>query len=161
MNEGQIFERLRSPMHRRLVDTLFTEAMLMADEARGYFEEEGRIEREALPPALRVCFSCESLKVTTRLMHVIAWLLTRRAVDAGELTAAEAMHSSRRLGEAPVTDAEILVRLPRRARLLTMASAALYDRALLQDAALARAAASADAIPSPVHSMQAMLASAL
>jgi regulator of CtrA degradation len=63
----------------RLVDSLYVEAMLLADEVRAYFDEGGREEREALPPLLKVSFSCESLKVTTRLMHVIAWLLTQRA----------------------------------------------------------------------------------
>ncbi|WP_342454590.1 DUF1465 family protein [Sphingomonas sp. H160509] len=72
-------------MQRRLIDALYSEAMLLADEARTYFDEAGRVEREALDPLIRVSFSCESLKVTTRLMHVIAWLLTQRAVQAGEL----------------------------------------------------------------------------
>ncbi|MBE7186568.1 MAG: DUF1465 family protein, partial [Methylobacterium mesophilicum] len=85
-------------IHRRLIDSLYTEAMVLADEARHYFDEDGRREREALDPLVRVGFSCESLKVTTRLMHVIAWLLTRRAVEAGELTAEAALHPSRRLG---------------------------------------------------------------
>ena len=63
-------------IHRHLIDALYIEAMLLADEARSYFDEVGRAEREMLDPLVRVGFSCESLKVTTRLMHVIAWLLT-------------------------------------------------------------------------------------
>ena len=59
--------------------------MLLADEARSYFEGRARVDRDALDPWMRVGFSCESLKVTTRLMHVIAWLLARRAVAEGEL----------------------------------------------------------------------------
>ena len=69
-------------VHRRLIDSLYTEAMLLADEARGYFDEVGREQRDMLGAMDRVVFSCESLKVTTRLMHVIAWLLTQRAVAA-------------------------------------------------------------------------------
>ena len=39
--------------------------IMLADEARSYFDEAGRLEREALDPLIRVGFSCESLKVTT------------------------------------------------------------------------------------------------
>ncbi|MBX9815950.1 MAG: DUF1465 family protein, partial [Sphingomonas sp.] len=45
-------------IHPRLVSQLYTEAMLLADEARGYFDEGGRAEREALEPMARVAFSC-------------------------------------------------------------------------------------------------------
>ena len=34
----------------RLLDALYTEAMLLADEARAYFDEAGREERDALEP---------------------------------------------------------------------------------------------------------------
>ena len=40
-----------------------------------------------LEPFARVGFACESLKVTTRIMHIVAWLLTQRAVESGELHA--------------------------------------------------------------------------
>ncbi|WP_174280580.1 DUF1465 family protein, partial [Sphingomonas bacterium] len=80
-----------SHLHRRLIDALHMEALLLADEARDYFDEVGRAERDRLAPLARIGFSCESLKVTTRLMHVIAWLLTQRAVQAGELRATDAL----------------------------------------------------------------------
>ncbi|MBA3730170.1 MAG: DUF1465 family protein, partial [Sphingomonas sp.] len=64
----------------RLIDSLYTEAMLLADEARAYFDQAGRDERLTLEPFARVGFACESLKVTTRIMHIAAWLLTQRAV---------------------------------------------------------------------------------
>jgi regulator of CtrA degradation len=60
----------------RLIDSLYTEAMLLADEARSYFDDAGRDERSTLEPFARVGFACESLKVTTRIMHIVAWLLT-------------------------------------------------------------------------------------
>jgi regulator of CtrA degradation len=143
-----------SRLHRRLVDSLHVEAMLLADEARSYFDEAGRAEREALDPLDRVNFSCESLKVTTRLMHVIAWLLTQRAVDAGELRPRDALHPSRRLGEAPVSDAGAVAVLPARARLLIEASADLHRRVARLDAAQEEQVAD-----SPVHSLHQRLAS--
>jgi regulator of CtrA degradation len=112
----------------RLVDSLYVEAMVLADEVRGYFDESGRIEREALPPLQRVAFSCESLKVTTRLMHVIAWLLTRRAVEHGEISADQARVPARRLGLAADSDGETLAMLPETARALVEASRDLYAR---------------------------------
>lgn len=117
-----------SRLTTRLVDSLYIEAMVLADEVRAYFDEPGRAERDALPPAERVSFSCESLKVTTRLMHVIAWLLTRRAVEAGELTPAQAREPARRLGTAQDSDPVVLACLPLTARMLIAASRDLYDR---------------------------------
>ena len=69
----------------RLIDSLYTEAMLLADEARSYFDDAGREERSTLEPFARVGFACESLKVTTRIMHIVAWLLTQRAIELGEI----------------------------------------------------------------------------
>jgi regulator of CtrA degradation len=112
----------------RLIDGLYTEAMLLADEVRAYFDEVGRDARDTLDPMDRVLFSCESLKVTTRLMHVIAWLLTQRAVEVGELSADGAREPSRRLGGAVPSDAATLARLPVEAQRFVAASVALHTR---------------------------------
>ena len=138
----------------RLVGSLYTEAMVLADEARAYFDRFGRDERDGLDPVLRVGFSCESLKVTTRLMHVIAWLLTQRAVDAGELRPRDALDPSRRLGEAPVSDFASVRPLPVRAQTLIEASADLHRRVARLDAAQGSASPPASA----VRSMQERLA---
>ena len=102
----------------RLIESLYTEAMLLADEARTYFDEAGREERGTLDPFVRVGFACESLKVTTRIMHIVAWLLTQRAVESGELSRRQAAAPSRRLGEEPESDDSLLPRLPEQARAL-------------------------------------------
>ena len=120
---------------RRLIDSLYTEAMLLADEARDYFDESGRADRDALAPLTRVAFSCESLKITTRLMHVIAWLLTQRAVMAGELSMRDALDGSRRLGDAPTSEGTTVDTLPPRARSLVAASSRLHARVAQLDAA--------------------------
>jgi len=120
----------------RLIDGLYTEAMLLADEVRAYFDDVGRDARDLLDPIERVLFSCESLKVTTRLMHVIAWLLTQRAVEVGELTAAGARESSRRLGGAVESDVDTLNRLPPEARRFVDASIALHSRVARLEAGL-------------------------
>ncbi|THD36712.1 MAG: DUF1465 family protein [Sphingomonas sp.] len=143
-------------IHRRLIDSLYVEAMVLADEARGYFDQGARIEREALDPLGRVTFSCESLKVTTRLMHIIAWLLTQRAVDAGELSVRDALDPARRLGEAPVTDDAVLAQMPADAQALIASSIDLYRRvARLDDSQM-----EPQPSDSPVQYMQARLAMA-
>jgi regulator of CtrA degradation len=151
---GMIPRPYDARLHRHLIDSLYVEAMLLADEARAYFDEAGRAEREALDPLIRVSFSCESLKVTTRLMHVIAWLLTQRAVAAGELRAREALDPARRLGNAPATEPALLAILPPRARSLIDSSTDLHRRVARLDTAQDMPAPN----DSPVLSMQRRLA---
>jgi len=129
-------EKATSAIHRRLVDSLYVEAMLLADEARAYFDVVGRAERDSLEALSRVTFSCESLKVTTRLMHIIAWLLTQRAVQAGELTPGDALSPSRRLGDAPESDRETLDAMPPQARSIITTSVELHRRVARLDASL-------------------------
>ncbi|WP_343519216.1 DUF1465 family protein [Sphingomonas sp.] len=121
-------DKATAQIHQRLIDSLYTEAMLLADEARAYFDEMGRDERDTLDAMTRVVFSCESLKVTTRLMHVIAWLLTQRAVNAGEIALGDALDPSRRLGTAPETDRASFDAMPLAAQGLIAASQDLYRR---------------------------------
>ena len=65
--------------------------MLLADEARVLFRRRrAATSAQTLEPFARVGFACESLKVTTRIMHIVAWLLTQRAVETGEIPAATA-----------------------------------------------------------------------
>lgn len=150
MQCGMIDTPLHPRLQRRLLDALYTDAMLLADEARHYVDLESRDESERLAPIDRVLLSCESLRVTTRLMHVLAWLLLRRAVDNGELAPAEALAPSRRLGPATMIDSDTLARLPERARWLTEASEALYRRAAILDEGYA----AAHVPDSPARAMQ-------
>ena len=112
----------------RLIDSLYTEAMLLADEARAYFDEAGRDDRQTLEPFARVGFACESLKVTTRIMHIVAWLLTQRAVESGELNAVAGRRPERRLGHASDSDPLVIGELPPATRRLVTSSTDLYAR---------------------------------
>lgn len=124
MDDGPREIRLRG----RLVNSLYTEAMILADEARAYFDHAGRQHRDTLDPVRRVTLSCESLKITTRLMHVLAWLLTERAIEVGQIGEDEAAANGRRLGEAASTDAETMDGLPDQAIALIESSLDLYGR---------------------------------
>jgi regulator of CtrA degradation len=134
---------------RRLIDGLYVETMLLADEARSYFDSTGRVARDALDPLDRVVFSCESLKVTTRLMHVIAWLLTQRALDAGEIAADAVLHPSRRLGVPVLSDEATVTKLPDEAQVLVASSIDLYRRVERLDDGLDEV----EPAPSPARSL--------
>ena len=105
-------------MTEKLVDTLYMESMVLADEARSYFDQFGRDARVDMTALQRVSFSCESLKVTTRLMHSIAWLLSRRARQA----TANPLAAAARSDEATVSS------LPEEAQHLIRSSEDLYQR---------------------------------
>nr|WP_315457541.1 DUF1465 family protein [uncultured Sphingorhabdus sp.] len=119
-------DHARLELTPRLLDSLYTEAMLLADEARACFDRSqtpGHLSTE-----LSVAFSCESLKVTTRLMHSIAWLLNQKAVRAGELSEADAYNDVSDLGYAPASDGPLVLRFPLEAQALIAASEDLYYR---------------------------------
>jgi regulator of CtrA degradation len=110
----------------KLVDSLYTEAMLLADEARAYFDRDQMAGN--LSPEISVAFSCESLKVTTRLMHSIAWLLNQKALRAGEISETDAYSDMRELGYSPASDELQTARFPEEAQALIAASEDLYFR---------------------------------
>ena len=112
----------------RLIDSLYTEAMVLADEARAYFDDAGRDERQTLEAFARVGFACESLKVTTRIMHIVAWLLTQKAVETGEIGMAGGKRPERRVGHANGSDPLVIGQLPPAAQKLVLSSVDLYAR---------------------------------
>jgi regulator of CtrA degradation len=128
MNESEEERGQEARITPRLVDSLYTEAMLLADEARAYFDESGRDARQTLDPFARVGFACESLKVTTRIMHIVAWLLTQKAVETGEIRSADGRRPERRLGHANESDEAVVRQLPESAQRLINSSADLYSR---------------------------------
>lgn len=104
---------------RRSLETLYTEALLLSDETRAYFDGEGRAARERLPPFDRVQFACEALKATTRTLQVIAWLASSRAASA-DIPA---------FPPASASTPEVLGCLPFDARRLILAGIELHERA--------------------------------
>jgi regulator of CtrA degradation len=124
----------QSKITAKVIDALYVEAMVLADDARAYFDTFCREERDELGPVLRVAFSCESLKVTTRLMHVIAWLLGQRS----QFAKAPGLNppGARSLGGPTETDTVLLANLPEGARTRIEASLDLYARVARLDAEL-------------------------
>lgn len=67
-----------------IIDALYCEALVLADEVRLAFDLVPR--RSGEEDLVRIALSVEGLRTTTRMMHVLAWLLNQRAYYAGELS---------------------------------------------------------------------------
>ena len=68
----------------------YDETMALLIEARNYIAYHDAAEHRKLPPQVRLQISYESMRVTSRLTQVMAWLLAQKAVHAGEMTKAQA-----------------------------------------------------------------------
>ncbi|PZT90523.1 MAG: DUF1465 domain-containing protein [Citromicrobium sp.] len=79
-----------STLTRQVVETLYADALMLSDEARAIFDLRRRDARPGeYADAELLALSVEGLRTTTRIMHVLAWLLNRRAWFSGELTQAQ------------------------------------------------------------------------
>src|SRR5688572_12440183 len=106
----------------RIVEALYGETLVLADELRLRFGGEFRAEGDA---ARQVALSCEGLRATTRTMHCLAWLLNHRAFFAGEISEFQL----RRHGRLPAAVASgDLTRLPEDAARLVRLSERLFVR---------------------------------
>ena len=140
------------PVHRAQVENLYVEAMLLADEAHAAFAAMRDPGGDGL---LQVGLTCESLKTTARLMHIIAWLLHRRAMIAGD-PGAGPEDSAARIGDPVAADWEICDRFDPTPRRIVAASERLFERVAALEANWA-----APAPPPPVQAMLARIAARL
>lgn len=112
-------------------DRTYEEAFCLLEEARDYLADRQRREAEALAPGVQLMASCETMRLTTRLVQIMAWLLVQRAVHAGEIDAEEADRPERRLGGGEICVGPApwdATGLPRRLQVLLDRSQALYTR---------------------------------
>ena len=92
----------------RIIEGLYCEALVLADEVRAAFDLSGRIDESAENSDLaRLASSCEALRTTTRMMHALAWLLNHRAHFAGELSEFQ-LRRYGKLADTPGADPERL-----------------------------------------------------
>lgn len=95
-----------------IVDTLYSEALELADEVRSAFDLSGRLTLASEDEDLaRIALSCEALRTTTRMMHAIAWLLNQRAFLSGELSEFQLRRHGRLAPEKLASSDEHLARL--------------------------------------------------
>ncbi|HYG90857.1 MAG TPA: DUF1465 family protein [Azospirillum sp.] len=64
----------------------YDETMSLLVEARNYIAYYEAGDHHKLPPHVRLQISYESMRVTSRLTQVMAWLLAQKAVHAGEIS---------------------------------------------------------------------------
>src|SRR5262249_31497053 len=82
----------------RFLERIYDEAKALLIEARDYVQMLGPVDRAAMAPIDNLRCISEGLRLTTRLTEVMAWSLTQKAVQAGEITRDEAVLPNRRLG---------------------------------------------------------------
>lgn len=112
----------------RIVEGLYSEALVLSDEVRMTFTLSGRIE--ALVDGqeeARVALSCEALRATTRMMHSLAWLLNHRAFFKGELTEFQLQRYGK-LADSPESDPDRLALLDAETRNLIRATEQFHAR---------------------------------
>lgn len=132
---------------------LYREALALTEAAAAYHEGmvaagDAGAALLGLTPKQQLAVTTESLRLTVRLMQVMAWLMVQRAVAAGEISLAEARTPERRLGGrepglAPIES----VLLPATLNRLIAASHGLYRRVARLEDRLFRP----DAAENPVH----------
>lgn len=114
----------------RIIEALYTEALLLSDEVRAVFTLTGQ-EPQAPATAAdedgQVALSCEALRTTTRMMHGLAWLLNHRAHFAGELSEFQ-LRRHGRLADFPTSDPARLARIEPDVRKLIVATERFHAR---------------------------------
>ena len=120
-----------------IIETLYGEALSLAEDARDAFEQSGALGK-GLPSSgptagpnadeARIALSCEALRTTTRMMHALAWLLNHRAFFAGELSEFQLRRHGRLPNAQPVSNAAQLALLDLLAVQVVQQSTAFYAR---------------------------------
>jgi regulator of CtrA degradation len=125
-------------------DRTMMETMALLAESRRYLIDRAETENKTRPVDQGLISSMETMRLVARLTQVLAWLLTHRAVHAGELTLWEATRPDRRLGGHTLcsrSNGEDDPKLPEELRRLLQRSLSLYQRISRLDQQTARAAA--------------------
>ncbi len=111
----------------RIVEGLYSEALILSDEVRLTFALSGRLETMAAEDEARIALSCEALRTTTRMMHSVAWLLNHRAFFNGELSEFQ-LHRYGRLVDFPESEPDRLMLLDLPTRDLIRATERFHAR---------------------------------
>jgi len=115
-------------VRRQVVEELYEETLLLADEARMVFDLRSRDNGESAADPVRIALSIEGLRTTTRLMNLLAWLLNQRAFFAGELSDGQIRRCGR-LSSDRRSDPVQMAQLMPATRALIRESERLYARA--------------------------------
>ncbi len=69
-----------------IIEALYCQALVLADDVRAAFDLAPARNCGEDADLVQLALSCEGLRTTTRVMHVLAWLLNHRAYFAGDLS---------------------------------------------------------------------------
>lgn len=146
-----------TPLTAQIVEGLYAEALVLADEARAAFDASTPQSLEHATKPASVALSIEGLRTTTRIMHILAWLLNQRAFMAGELNERQLrLHGA--LPPDRAADQEQIALLDEATRSLIAESERLHARiARLDDQ---QRLDQGSAAPAPVHALHRKLRSA-
>jgi regulator of CtrA degradation len=120
-------------------DAIFKQGMALVERTASYLDGTGRKEAKALKAPLTLVYATESMRLTTRLLELASWLLIRRAVKDGEISAEEAALKRERVKLQPLgrpSHVKGYAELPAGLRDLIDASFSLNDRIVQLDRAL-------------------------
>ena len=119
-----------------IIETLYGEALDLADAARAAFDLSGRLDEVGRGGELaRIALSSEALRTTTRMMHAIAWLLNQRAFFNGELSEFQLRRNGRLPPPQPEGDPDQLRLLEPELQFLVARTKGFYARIGRLDAA--------------------------
>ena len=114
-------------INEHVIESLYNEGLLLADEARAAFDMRAAHDVDAMPASVRLALSVEGLRTTTRLMNVLAWLLNQRAYLSGEMSENQ-LRRHGTLGKDRPSDPSQLRLLEPATRALIVDSERLYAR---------------------------------
>jgi regulator of CtrA degradation len=143
-------------------DAVFREGMSLVERAAAYLDGPGRKEAKALAGPVAMLYASESMRLTTRLLELAAWLMIRRSFKEGEITAQQLARKRERVRltePGRISHVKGFDTLPAGLQELIRASFALNDRIVRLDLAMQvridetdpADAADAPAVPSPVQ----------
>ncbi len=125
-------------LSRPIIEALYTEALVLADEVRGVFAHgtatSSAVMTRPEDAMMRLALSTEGLKTTTRMMHILAWLLNQRAYFSGELSEQQVRKHGTLPGDRP-SDLTQLALLESETRVLIGETERLHERIARLDAA--------------------------
>lgn len=88
---------LAATMQRELFERTYEEGMQLVEQTSAYLDGDGRKAARYLNRHASLAYATESMRLTTRLMQVAAWLLIRKAVVSAEVSPEEAEDDRYRL----------------------------------------------------------------
>lgn len=109
---------------------VFNETLALLFDAHHYFQSRGSEEQATLTPRERPVYASEMTRVTMRLTSVMAWIMVRRAINAGRIEQEQAAQDYRLDGSEICLESatEALADMPYYLNYLSDRSRELYER---------------------------------